>query len=505
MFITLVMSSLLLTNAEASLLQSLLPYASDRETERIHGLLTGRVKETPLDRYCPHKPWPKQRAFLGLDCREAFYGGAAGPGKTDALLMAALEYVDVPNYAALILRKSYQRLSKPGAIMDRAQQWLANKARWNGTEHSFRFPSGAVLQFGYIDNPADRYEYQSAEFQFIAFDELTEFRLNDDESNPYLFMFSRLRRTEDLVQASVPLRIRSASNPGGEGHTWVKNRFITDEALAALRDAQPRVFYADANDRDRAFIPGMIADNPSLPEAEYCKTLEHLPPVTRERLMRGDWSILEDALIRVEWLRDYAMRGEIVNLLRKDGSILATFDVRECLHFATADTAGTSEDKAKDKKGKPPSWSVIAVWCRPPFALGNMLLLRDVWRKRVEYTDLLAGFRHVQKKWRLPRILVEDKHFGPAIWSQLRNEMPIEMVQAGIKGKVERNAPLLNMLEQGRVYLPKFDNEWRPALESEWLSWTGLDDETADQIDVGGYAAREVMQVGGAWGGVIQN
>jgi hypothetical protein len=87
----------------------------------------------------------------------------------------------------------------------------------------------------------------------------------------------------------------------------------------------------------------------------------------------------------------------------------------------------------------------------------------------------------------------------------LRGEMPIELTSHEGKGKVERNAPFLNMLSRGEVYLPRYDNDWRPTLEAEWLVWTGLDEETADQIDVGGYAAREVMQVGGAWGGVIMN
>src|SRR5262245_53825110 len=77
-----------------------------------------------LERYCPHKPWPKQAAFLALDCEEAFYGGAAGPGKPDALLMAALQYVHVPGYSALILRRDTQRLALAGAIMDRAKRWL---------------------------------------------------------------------------------------------------------------------------------------------------------------------------------------------------------------------------------------------------------------------------------------------------------------------------------------------------------------------------------------------
>ena len=77
-----------------------------------------------MTKYIPHEPTPKQQAFLLLPHREAFYGGAAGGGKSEALLMAALQYVDVPGYAALLLRKTYQDLMLPNALMDRSEQWL---------------------------------------------------------------------------------------------------------------------------------------------------------------------------------------------------------------------------------------------------------------------------------------------------------------------------------------------------------------------------------------------
>ena len=75
-------------------------------------------------RWCPHEPTSHQAAFLALDCLEAMYGGAAGGGKSDALLMAALEHVDKPDYAAILFRRSYTDLSLPGALMDRAAEWL---------------------------------------------------------------------------------------------------------------------------------------------------------------------------------------------------------------------------------------------------------------------------------------------------------------------------------------------------------------------------------------------
>src|SRR5437868_4850032 len=94
--------------------------------------------------YCPQSPTERQQLFLGLrDEREVFYGGAAGGGKSSALLMAALEYVHVKGYSALLLRRTYTDLSKPGALMDRASEWLRKTgAKWNEQKKQWRFPSG---------------------------------------------------------------------------------------------------------------------------------------------------------------------------------------------------------------------------------------------------------------------------------------------------------------------------------------------------------------------------
>jgi hypothetical protein len=117
----------------------------------------------------PQSPTERQSLFLGLtDEREVFYGGAAGGGKSSALLIAALEYVHIPGYAALLLRKTYADLSKPGALMDRAQQWLHGKAHWSDKTKTWTFPSGATLSFGYLETENDKYQYQGAEFQFCV-------------------------------------------------------------------------------------------------------------------------------------------------------------------------------------------------------------------------------------------------------------------------------------------------------------------------------------------------
>src|SRR5882757_1647282 len=115
------------------------------------------------NKFCPQIPTERQKLFLSLsDEREVFYGGAAAGGKSSALLMAALEYVDVPDYAALLLRRTYADLSKPGALLDRAAQWFRGKgARWNDQKKQWTFPSGAKITFGYLESETDKYNYLS--------------------------------------------------------------------------------------------------------------------------------------------------------------------------------------------------------------------------------------------------------------------------------------------------------------------------------------------------------
>jgi predicted phage terminase large subunit-like protein len=255
-----------------------LPTSSASWLELVRSNPALRKAATPrLNRYIPHTPFPKQAAWLLLGCREAFYGGSAGPGKSEALLMAALQYVDVPGYAALLLRRTYADLSKPGALMDRARTWLqGTDAVWRGDAHTWRFPSGAVLAFGYLEQEGSELQYQSAEFQYVGFDELTQFG-----EAQYRYLFSRLRRLEG---AGVPIRMRAASNPGGPGHDWVKARFIDGKAPG------------------RVFIRAMFKDNPHIDQAAYRAALAELPPVTRKQLEDGDWDVRQEgALAQREW------------------------------------------------------------------------------------------------------------------------------------------------------------------------------------------------------------
>lgn len=269
--------------------------------------------------FCPHAPWPKQSLFLEQNCLEAFYGGAAGGGKSDALLMAALQYVDVPGYAALLLRRTFADLSLPGALMDRAEEWLTpTSAVWHADAKTWEFPSGATITFGYLEIEKQKYRYQSAEFQLIAFDELTQF-----SESMYRYLFSRLRR---LKGSLVPIRMRSGSNPGGEGHEWVKQRFeIPDERVETLHEAS----------NGALFVPARLDDNPSVDAEAYTESLMRLPPVEREQLLRGDWAVRpEGKLFHRSWF-------EVVEARPVD-----------CQYVRYWDLAAT-----KEKAGKDPDWT----------------------------------------------------------------------------------------------------------------------------------------------------
>jgi predicted phage terminase large subunit-like protein len=228
----------------------------------------------------------KQELFLSLAQLEAFFGGAAGPGKSTALLAGALQYADVPGYSALLLRRSYADLMLPGALMDMAQEWLGpTDAKWRSPTMSWKFPSGATLTFGYLEHEEQKRRYASARFHYIAFDELSQFT-----ETQYEFLFSRLRRPaasphgrapDGMGAHQIPLRMRAASNPGGAGHNWVKRRLV---------DVKTRRSGA-------AFIPSRLIENPHLDVASYEQSLSHVGPVERERLLRGDWDVTEEGTL----------------------------------------------------------------------------------------------------------------------------------------------------------------------------------------------------------------
>ncbi len=257
--------------------------------------------ETVLDlvaplrvRNCPLRPTPRQEAFLRLLATEVFYGGAAGGGKSVALLMAAAQYTDVPGYDALLVRPTLGELEKPGGLIDLSHDWFApTKAVWQADKRVWRFPGpgrsgagGASVWFGYLESKADVARYGGSSYSFLGVDEL-----------PYIdeITYHRMRRIlrqainrpnldrspDGLTLADVPVRIRSTGNPGGPYHDWVKTYFV---------DPATRV-------KGAVYLASRWDDNPYLDRDNYLEQLLNLPPAERERLINGDWDVPDDASI----------------------------------------------------------------------------------------------------------------------------------------------------------------------------------------------------------------
>ncbi|MFX0202042.1 MAG: terminase large subunit domain-containing protein, partial [Candidatus Hodarchaeota archaeon] len=216
-----------------------------------------------------------QTAFCQRQEFEVLYGGAAGGGKSDALLMEGLRQIHIPGYRAIYFRRTFPNLQH---TIDRSFEiFPAYGGKWNGEQRRWMFPSGASYKFGHMKDENDKHQYQSQEYAYIAFDELTEFL-----ESQYLYLHSRCRTSK----AGIRCYIRCASNPGNIGHAWVKRRFI-----------DPMPPYATFSDSEtgltRAFIPAKVYDNKILMMADplYVKRLENLPEHERRMLMDGDWDV----------------------------------------------------------------------------------------------------------------------------------------------------------------------------------------------------------------------
>lgn len=307
--------------------------------------------------YSPHRPFPKQEAWLRLEGEEALFGGTAGSGKSDAALLAALQYVDLPGYSAAIFRRTDTDAEKPGAILHRARAWFAGTAaKWDEKSNSFVFPGlqlgggeAASIHFGYGKTKAELADrYSGPAFQFILVEELQQW-----QQDAYLFLFSRMRR---LIGHPVPLRMRSNCNPpsfGSRGSGWIRERFI-DHARHVVDgklykehwearqrgEAIPDPPYFESPPSSEAlelaaklgrkaqgaiFIPAFPEDNPGLDWEDYRFKMMKLDSTTRAQLEKGDWwKTGGGKLFQSEWFK-YADRAppELI-IIRRAWDLAAT-------------------------------------------------------------------------------------------------------------------------------------------------------------------------------------
>ncbi len=440
-----------------------------------------------VNRFIPHTPTPRQAAFLLLDCREAFYGGAGGGGKSDALLMAALQYADLPGYHALTIRRNLPDLAMPNALMDRAHAWLGgrNDAHWDESKKRWSFASGATLTFGYLDSVRDVDRYASAEFAYIGVDELTQF-----PEKQYVDLFARLRapacpacaladeyrwhrelvhaqsisdcstccdlehwrvavargRLQHLDAAHIPLRMRSASNPGNVGHEWVKRRFVTR---------------LGSSPRDRLFVPARLDDNPFINAGEYTKSLMNLDPLTRARILNGDWEARSmRGVLRREWF-------EVVDAIPAELSLARYWDTAYQKKKTSDYTVGLKYGMSRD-------------------GIGYILHIARTKATPHEVESFITNVA-AQDSRSVRVVLQQEPGSGSALWidSMRRGALlgyPVE--SDAVKGsKFERSQPFRAAAEAGNVKILR--GAWNEDFleECEQFSPDEREYEHDDQVD----------------------
>jgi predicted phage terminase large subunit-like protein len=450
---------------------------------------------------------------------------------SDALLMGALQYVTVPGYSALLLRRTYRHLTMDGGLVPRSKEWIGDKATFREKSMQWTFPSGATLTFGYYDSNDDFMLYQGGAWQFCGWDELTQFK-----ENWYTYLFSRLRKPDwvckhcrlpltrqasgflhrdsgscaapepipqptdanGIALADVPLRVRGGSNPGGPGHEFCKRRFV---AVGA----------------PKKFVKSTLDDNPGLDKVAYRKGLAELDPITRMQLEQGDWNAYSGGRFKKEWFREFwaetNRQGDPVykwDNLNGEGKIIADWPtcpldgipVSMTWNFIVCDPAARSED-AND-------YTAIGVFAVTP--RGEILVL-EIVRERLPLENIVPRISALCDAYSPQFVGIEDVAFQLGIVREGQRSLgvAIQRLSPEGKGKLVRATPAIIRASEGQMFVPKDEPKgkfpWLEDFLAELIQFTGDEkmDAHDDQTDVVCYAVNCLMRHGLAMPVVIDS
>lgn len=246
------------------------------------------------------KPQPQQEIFMSRPEDEVLYGGAAGGGKSDSLIAEALRQVDIPHYRGLILRRTFPQLEDLIAKTLVLYPKCYPTAKWNDSKHIWHFPSGAVIIFGSCKSEINKYDYQGKPYDFIGFDELTQFTYS---------IYSYIKSRNRPNGPGTDVYVRATANPGGIGHGWVKERFISPAPPMTKMIEEVPVIMPEGSTiivkKTRMFVPATVFDNKILLENDpnYLATLATLPEAEKNALLYGDWDSFSGQVF-TEWKND---------------------------------------------------------------------------------------------------------------------------------------------------------------------------------------------------------
>lgn len=475
--------------------------------------------------YIPHRPFATQLEFLLLPHLDALFGGAAGGGKSDVQLMAALQFADTPGYSALLLRRTLVELKQNEALLDRAAQWLrgVSTAHYAADEHTYYFdtswPDGspgpyAKLQFGYLGDYRVEERYQGAEYQYVGIDEAGHFE--NDQAPRYLF--SRLRKkvcpkhklkkdpksgemvpnyTKGCmyceVYQSLPVRFRMTCNPGGPGHLWIKNRYKIEKQLydyvdPVTKETTKRIRWV-GKDPNRPFVPSTLLDNEYIDQRSYATSLKELDEVRKLQLLHGDWDASPDSRFKLQDARFYKSVGDYFVI---NGRGIYYKDLKKV--FMTADSAATSKEGMidQDTTRNAPSYTVYSVW---GLTHEYQLLWLYMKRMRAEIPECVKALVDIYRIWKPAYVKMETNGLGigPA---QLAAMYGLNVVgNPKSRDKIQNSTNAQLRMRNNRIWFPE-EAPWLKECIDEVFSWTGHPGMSDDIVDTLSDACNDVTWEG---------
>lgn len=278
---------------------------SDKECTCGHGVCLIHENLTPKQAYM---------IYDLQDVDEILWGGEAGGGKSEGLLMYALRRrLECPGSAGLMMRRTFPDLDK--SLIRKSQKYYQKYAKWSEAKRKWTFKNGSIQDFGYCESDKDVYQYQSAEYDDICIDEVTQWT-----EFQYLYLMSRLRSTT----GKYITQMRSATNPGNIGHLWVKARFV-DVARDKRYESFDEVL---GTNKTRYFLPAGLDDNTLMTSAqqlEYRSWLNQLPEDQKEMLMKGNWDYVIGAAF-AELKRDVHCYDSEVHPVPEWAKVIMSYD-----------------------------------------------------------------------------------------------------------------------------------------------------------------------------------
>lgn len=421
------------------------------------------------------QPGP-QETFLSSPADIAIYGGAAGGGKSFALLLEPMRHISNPNFGAVIFRRTTPQIRNEGGLWDESTKIysvIGAKPREHVLEH--KFPSGAVVSFSHLEYNKTVLNYQGSQIPLIGFDELTHFT-----EKQFWYMLSRNRST-----CGVRPYIRATCNPDPDSFVaTLIDWWINPDTGYAFPDRSGVVrYFARINDelhwadkpeelekefpeacwqtidgervrigpKSLTFIAASVEDNKELMRKDpgYISNLNALPTIDRERLKHGNWKIRDESasIIKAKWWQKWPEKTPLPF----------------CYHiFSSYDTAFTEGDRKNIKYDGAPAHSARTTWgvFQDEVSGRPAMILLEAWNGKAGFPELRQNAKKHSREFNEDMALIERKASGYSLLQEMRKaRIPARGFDPTPYGDKEQRAHLSTpMVQSGLVYYP--DKKW---------------------------------------------